>query len=521
MTTIEIGNVFSKLVDASPEAIRAVDAALAVPTPNYNFSAAYKSGKWDGMTRFYRVATNRFPSGLLMDVVRALRLIRETYEIRDTRIPMDADTLDSITLLDVGRGTITLRDYQLESVHKGLEATRGIINVATNGGKTEIACGIIKSVLPYLGDGKKIVFFTHAKEIFYQSQKRIQERLDIEVGLIGDEIWDEKPVTVVMIPTVGKYLTVPSTLPKNPKRTKLENDIKKIGKSNPDKAKELRDEISLIEKDDWARIKGNVKKTKALLASTVVFIADEVHHASSDTWYDIFMKLENCYYRFGLTGTVDESDAINLKRLYGCTGKIVTKISNQFLIDNGYSAKPTVYMLSGECEDIDYGDWRDAIEEGIIRNDVRNMAFLNKVRERADSGCQCLIIVNETTHGDEVVSILSSLGIESEFTHGQKSTKYRKEVLDQLKSGDLRVLVATSVLDEGVDVSGINCLFLMAGGKSMRQLLQRIGRGLRKKADGSGLEVYDFLDYHNKYLTEHTLERYETYKSEGFDIVRL
>jgi superfamily II DNA or RNA helicase len=70
----------------------------------------------------------------------------------------------------------------------------------------------------------------------------------------------------------------------------------------------------------------------------------------------------------------------------------------------------------------------------------------------------------------------------------------------------LPVLIATTIFDEGVDVSGINCLFLAAGGKSMRQLLQRIGRGLRKKSDGSCIEVYDdVLDYHNEHLTRHTL----------------
>jgi len=90
-----------------------------------------------------------------------------------------------------------------------------------------------------------------------------------------------------------------------------------------------------------------------------------------------------------------------------------------------------------------------------------------------------------------------------------------------LRDGSLQVLIATTILDEGVDVSGINCLFLMAGGKSMRQVLQRIGRGLRKKDDGSGLEVYDALDYHNEYLVDHTLDRYNTYKAEKFSINKL
>ncbi|MMZ43488.1 ATP-dependent RNA helicase RhlE [compost metagenome] len=519
IATIEIGNIHSKLLDANISALVAVDTRLAVMTPNCNFSAAYKSGKWDGMTRFFSVATKKFPSGLLSQVAKALDKAGEAYTIKDTRTPLGYVLPDSITLHDPN-GDITLRDYQYDSVKQGLEATRGVINVATNGGKTEIAAGIIKCILPKLPEGKKILFFTHSKEIFYQSHARLEKRLQIPVGLIGDGKWEEKPVTVVMIPTISQYLSVPKTLPKNAKRTKAEKEIASIGKSNPERVRELRDWITEFDKTEWEKIKANVKKTKTLFSSAVAFLADEVHHASSTTWYDVFMKLENCYYRFGLTGTVDQSDKINTNRLFGCTGRIISKISNQFLIDNGFSAKPTVNMIDTSIDEV-FGDYRSAYEEGIIYNETRNNAFAAIISERAESGNQCLIIVNETSHGEEVLSILESLGIEAVFTHGDRSTKFRNESLEGFKNGDIRVLISTSILDEGVDVSGINCLFLMAGGKSMRQLLQRIGRGLRKKEDGSGVEVFDCLDLHSKYLAEHTLERYNTYKAEGFTVVKM
>jgi superfamily II DNA or RNA helicase len=522
MTKLEIGNIYSKLTDATIRALTAVDSALAVTTPNYRFSHAYKSGKWDGKTRFFKIASKKFPTGLVSEVIKALKDSNEPYEWVDKRTPFEVTVPESIDLLDEKHGSITLRDYQYNSVKQGLQSTRGVINVATNGGKTEIACGMMSCMLPKLPKGKSILFFTHSKEIFYQSAKRISERLGMEVGLVGDGVWDEKPITVVMIPTVGQYLSIPKTLPKNAKRTKMENEIKKIGKSDPDRVKQLRDEITILEKAEWDKIKLSVKKTKNLFSSAIAFIADEVHHASSTTWYDVFMKLESCYYRFGLTGTVDRSEenAINNKRLFGCTGKIVTKISNSFLIENGYSAKPTIYMIEVDCPLIHGGDYRDSYDEGIVYNDKRNAIFADKVQERSSLGNQCLIIVNEISHGEEVARLLLEMDVESVFTHGQKSSSFRQESLDQFKAGQIKVLIATPILDEGVDISGISCLFLMAGGKSMRQLLQRIGRGLRKKADGGGVEVYDALDYHNEYLAEHTLERYETYKAEGFHIVR-
>jgi superfamily II DNA or RNA helicase len=372
-------------------------------------------------------------------------------------------------------------------VWRGLQSTRGIINVATNGGKTEIACGIIQSILPKLKKDQTIAFFTHSKEIFTQSHKRIQERLGIPVGMIGNGKWDIKQVNVIMIPTVAKYLNS-KKIPKN------------IGKTN---------------------FEQKCKDTAKLLKSIVAFLGDEVHHASSDTWYKLFMKLDNAYYRFGLTGTVDESDPINLKRLLGCTGKIVIKVSNDFLISEGHSAKPTIYMMELDTKNVDASYYMDARFEGIIYNEDRNNLIVSKIIERTESGKQSLIIVNETQHGDILYDLLQSCGVDCGFAHGERTLKYREEVLDRFKREDLQVLIATTIFDEGVDVSGINCLFLAAGGKSMRQLLQRIGRGLRKKADGSGIEVYDVLDYHNEHLARHTLERYNVYKSEGFDIIKL
>jgi superfamily II DNA or RNA helicase len=534
MATIEIHNLYSKVIDASPKALTAIDNALAVETPGYKFTASYRSGYWDGMTRFFNRVSGKFPTGLLSEVVAALRKIGEDPEIVDKRNAVEYTLDDEIKLGHKELGHITLRDYQYECVKKALESSRGIINVATNGGKTEIACGIIKSILPNLKPGDRIAFFTHSKEIFHQSHKRIEERLGIKVGLIGDGKWDEQQVTVVMIPTVAKYIKKPEELPKTKKLKELSDkvtDIQMVLRSKKitlkdkqkyeEKLKEATEALKAYRKEQWDKINDNVKRTNDFLKSIVAFIGDEVHHASSDTWYKIFMSLKNAYYRFGLTGTVDESNEINVKRLLGCTGKIVKKVSNEFLIEKGYSAKPTIYMMSIPAEPIVDVDYMTARERGIIHCSPRNQVFVNKVLERAKSGKQCLIIVNETEHGEIVLDMLKDKGITVKFTHGDKSSKYREEVLEELRNGTLQVLIATSILDEGVDVSGINCLFLMAGGKSMRQLLQRIGRGLRKKEDNSGLEVYDALDYHNEYLVDHTLERYYTYKDEGFEITKL
>ena len=532
MHIITLDNLYSTIDDVSGAVFRELKNDLSVMTPGYEHIPSYKKGFWNGKVNFWTYNKDTkvftFPTGLLSIVAKVLKECGEEYHITDSRKPMNVSTPDEIKLKHKELESITLRDYQYDSVAQGLKSTRGVINVATNGGKTEIACGLIQQILKDTPPDKRIVFFTHSKEIFAQSKLRIEERLGMKVGTIGNGKWDEHRVMVVMIPTLSRYLELPKKLPKSKRLTELTEQFElmksawKADKSFKDAKEKARLELKAYEEEQWGTIKEKVSRVEEFLSSTVAFIADEAHHSSADTWYNLFMKMDNAYFRFGLTGTVDRSNPLNVMRLFASTGKIVKEVSNDYLISKGYSAKPTIYMLELQgVKPVFSRNYMEVRKEGIITCSLRNRIFAGKVQERVNSGKQCLIIVNETEHGEIVHSLLRDKGFTVEFTHGDKSNKYREQVLEDLKSGQLRVLIATTILDEGVDVSGINCLFLMAGGKSMRQVLQRIGRGLRKKADGSGLEVYDSLDYHNEYLTEHTLDRYTTYKEEGFDIVKV
>jgi superfamily II DNA or RNA helicase len=545
-----------------------IDNLLAIKQPGYFFSPAFKANRWDGRVRFFDKKTNSFPTGLLEKVLNELECntegdIKNTLEIVDTRDKFHVSVPDEIKLIEpsVDGGFITLRDYQYDSVKNAIDNTRGIVNVATNGGKTEIASGIIQQLLPHLKSGQTILFVTHNKEIFHQSAKRIEKRLNIKVGKVGDGKWDIRPVTLIMIPTVSKYINPPKkkdiTYTGEIKSVKLIVDL--LGDEKSVSRKDLIKVIQMFENVDGkaeqtaAEILSSVidkkfdkemkkfkkalqnyekKKQKKewdkhdntmeLLKSAVCFIGDEFHHSSSSTWYDTLQLCENAVYRFGLTGTVDKKDEINVMRMYGCTGDIVSKISNDFLISNGYSAKPTIFLeeintpvLPENCQ------WQEAYKLGITENVYRNKVIAKRVTEKYREGKGCLVLTNHINHGENILEMLRDNDVEAEFTHGGRSSEDRENLLQGMRDGKLKVLIATSILDEGVDISGINCVWLAGGGKSFRQLLQRIGRGLRTKEDGSGLEVFDYLDYTQTILTKHTMERYQYYKDEKFDIKKI
>ncbi|WNM51399.1 DNA helicase [Staphylococcus phage Alsa_4] len=431
---------------------------------------------------------------------------------------------------------------------------------------TEIASGIIQQIKPYLESDERVAFFTDKKEIFNQSAERISQRLGVPVGKLGGGQKDIKQVTVVMIPTINSGLKDPE---KGVKLTPKERLYKKIAKeilpmfekrsNHRDllamyvrnfKPKTKVDQTLLQELENVYNtcgtdsavlmklrnynakyidtIKKKNKKTyekynelKEFLESVAVMICDETHHTGSDTWYNSLRNCTNARYRVGLTGSIDKKNEVLWRRLQSLFGDIVSKIENDFLISKGYSAKPVIKMFPiTSPSNIDkVSDYQPAYQQGITNNEFRNtlIAKLTKMCYNENKGI--LIIVNYLEHGQNISEILTRLDVDHYFVHGQLDDDTRKSKLADMKAGKLKVMIATSIIDEGVDISGINALVIAAGGKSLRQTLQRIGRALRKKDKDNTTQIFDFVDYTNKHLLKHSKERRKIYDEEKFEVV--
>lgn len=499
--TIRVENVVCKLEECEKRLESLLYDKLSWETPNFWFSPQYKNGIWDGKTRLYSLKTHTFPTGLLPLVLEVLEQSEYEYQILDCRTNLETlIPTEPITELTLNNDK-SLRDYQLDAVNATSSNTiryqggelpfqRGIINVATSGGKTTIAAAIILQVLDRLdslpkstSSNKVFLFITHSKEIATQAKASIENDLDIQVGLIGNGKWDVKPITVALVPTL------------------------------------------------FSNHKRSESKYKDLCQNTIGFIADECHHATSTSWVEVTNDFINANIRIGLTGTVDKKVKLNEMRLYSVTGNILTKISNHFLIKNGYSAKPECNFVMITYPDIDNNmryanrpeevsklEYPDVYYKGITNNAYRNFVIAKICAKEIANNNHILILVEHLEHGANIIRMIEKENeyIMSIFLHGELSAEERQGGLDMLKRGDVDVLVSTSILDEGVDISGINVVIYARGMKSSRKLLQGIGRGLRKKSDGSGLKYYDFIDDTSMKLLKHSEQRLYTLKEEKF-----
>lgn len=478
-TVIHVGNIRCKIDNLPLTLANYINKELSIPVPNYWFSNKYKSGLWDGRQHFFVRPGNTFPTGLLPLVLDIFETAEQPVMIDDTRTDLDKYVMETVDDDYSVTEEKESREYQVETINKvitcnlnGVPFTRGVINIATNGGKTTIASAIIKQIFPIIEEtNKNFLFVTHSKEIAYQSKKSIEHDVGIEVGIIGDGKWELKTVSVALIPTLYSR------------------------KSKPE--------------------------FKNLVENTVGFIGDEIHHSTSNTWYETLNKFKNAVIRLGLTGTVDTKNKINEYKLYSTTGPIISRISNEYLIEHGYSARPICVMFEVNSPDLDGDNYQDAYQFGIVENDERNQIIVSICDKETENHNNVLVLVEHIDHGDFLKEDLEKIGKNVVFTNGKLSSDERQNILDGLRNGSIDVLISTSILDEGVDVSNINAVIYARGMKAPRKLLQGIGRGLRKKEDNTKLRFYDFIDDTNRILLQHSSDRFDVLDNENFDIKKM
>ena len=101
------------------------------------------------------------------------------------------------------------------------------------------------------------------------------------------------------------------------------------------------------------------------------------------------------------------------------------------------------------------------------------------------------------------------------LTHKTKMQE-RKRFLDSFRSGDLRVIVTSKVLNEGVDVPEANVGVVISGSGGVREHVQRLGRLLRHKP-GKRAKLYEIISKGtSEFYVSKRRRRHSAYTSSKF-----
>ena len=547
-----------------------------VREPGYEKSRAYKSGWWDGYTLLYDKQNHRLPDGLFPQLVEFSDKIKEnvpgySYTVVDEREDLFMDSSDmpkTLTFMDKGKEN-TLFDYQYNSVKSAIDSGRGILHLATNAGKTGVSIALIKTLSKYLERGEKVIYFVPSKAIFEQAINTMVENFGKDaVGYIGDNKKKISKINVVIMlsmvsslkdPTkssdvkvTGKARTlqifmdeVAPLLSKLNSKYILSNLVKTYEpttKSRKDILEWLKDADNKYHTDNRVKMFVNSKQAEyrklmmgkvgtkykkyedalKLVGDTKIILVDEGHHSKSDTTFDTLLKFWNAPYLYAMTGSIDTKDKLSDQRLKGLYDKVIYTVSNDELIGRGISAKPTINLVKikgniGLTNDEDK-NYMAVYEKGIVTFESRNNLIVGLAKKMYETDKTSLLIVNRVEHGEILQQMFSEMGIESKFISGETSSADRETAKQEVSSGKLKVLIATTIFDEGVSINNIDVLFMVSSTKSLRLILQRVGRVLRKKKGDNTAIVFDFIDTTHIFLKKHAEDRIKIYKSQGFDI---
>ena len=265
--------------------------------------------------------------------------------------------------------------------------------------------------------------------------------------------------------------------------------------------------------EDGDVVVSTIQSIRKLLSLTKFkcLIIDECHKSSADTFQD-FLYNTNFPLRYGFSATPNSGDHFKWAKIRQYLGNTIYEIDSKLLMEKKVLAKPTIRFT--ESDGRPTPDWTTAYKMCIAENEDRNNIIKGLVDEYNTS---TLILVKHIIHGELLEEILS----DSLFLSGKNSSNERQEAIDSFENGDLKVIIATSIFNEGISIDAIRLLVIASGGKSKIETVQRLGRGLRtdKEAGKFNVDVYDFIDRGNKFTLRHSKERAKIYKKEGFEVL--
>jgi superfamily II DNA or RNA helicase len=331
-----------------------------------------------------------------------------------------------------------LRPFQVEAVKAMLCRDMGTLAAPTGSGKTVIALYMITQ------RKQPALIITHTKELWEQWTTRINQFLGIpsnEVGRIGD---GER--------SIGKKITV-------------------------------------------ALVQTLYKCSSQVFPHIGYLIVDECHRTPARTFTEA-VSVFDAKFITGLSATPWRRDRLS-KLIFWHVGNVVHEVKKDDLIQTGD-------VLRGEVvwrETRFLPNWDPTTEypqmlSELTEDQERNHLIVNDVaREAGNDGGICLVLSDRKSHCEIIHSLLLKKGIESNVLTGDLSDRERKETVEALNSGRIKVLIATGqLIGEGFDCKELSTLFLTTPIKFDGRLLQYLGRVLRPAPGKRKARIYDYAD---------------------------
>lgn len=466
---IKVDNIHGKILDPIPEK---VFKELREECSYISKQLAYSSRQYG----YHPHPTYRFSKTMVFRVglLSKIRAILRSHNILSS-IEMDIDDEIVGSPIQISND-FKLRDYQTSSVDDILKRRKTAHEIATGGGKTIIMGDAIAKI------GLKTTILTNSTVLLHQTTKVLSQMLNMEIGIVGDSIFNPKDVTVAMVQSLEGAHDKDSTQP-------------------------------------------NRYGMRALIADTNFLIVDECHRIAAKTIFDLSSEFKNAKYAAFFTATMRRLDGKDLD-LEAASGPINYSVDMGDLIEKGWLVRPHVYYLKVPPRYISPKDSR--LVNCKVYNTLRGF-HIDQYQERTELvakataalssvGRSTLVSVRHIEHGNKLKELLpNAVEIYAE-------TYNRVQLFDEFRNGKIPVVIST-LCKEGIDIPRCSAVVIAHDTQDAQQLVGRIVRLYPKKEKAIVVHLVDehpifrkHIKYNEKvfykpqkiameYIAEHELSR--------------
>ena len=239
-------------------------------------------------------------------------------------------------------------------------------------------------------------------------------------------------------------------------------------------------------------------------------IQDEVQHAPAKTFYRVISRFP-AKYRFGLTATPEREDGLT-PLLYFLFGDSIYEIDRKSLVAKGYLTAVAVQPIFTAFNYPYYGpDDRNAMLDTLVNDADRNRHIVADVAGAIEDGHTCLVLTGRVEHAEMLAAKIQRLGIRAEALLGKVKKAERDVIRRRMLDGELKVIVATSVADEGLDLPNLSAVFFTFPSRALARILQRSGRVMRPVPGKPEPVIFDYIDIQIRTLKQQYYQRRKAY----------
>ena len=222
-------------------------------------------------------------------------------------------------------------------------------------------------------------------------------------------------------------------------------------------------------------------------------IVDECHHATAETYRKI-IEYFRPEFLLGITATPERMDGDDVFGLFD--ENVPYELRLRDAIINDLVVPFHYYGIRDEL--IEYGLQETKSHKFVEQfSDDKHCDFIHNMIEKyrlPGKKLKALAFCKDISHAIRMSQAMDEY-YNTRYLTGKNSTGERVRAYKDLQSDEdkLEILFTVDILNEGVDIPGVNMVLFLRPTESQTIFIQQLGRGLRKYEDKKYVTVLDFI----------------------------